>query len=605
MPGKKILSYALFEHASTPKPDVPFYERILPATLRSAKALYPDFEVRIHHDNSIYRNWYGDVLVRLAEREDVKLVYVDETEGRPLGQCALWRLLPLWEPDAEYVFCRDIDSVVTYRERCCVEEFIQSGMILHSISDHVQHECPMMAGMIGFNAYHFRQLLNFGAENFETAMRMDHGVDWSHKNADQQLLMYNFWPKMKHVALCHWLGGAKLDARDVRKVATELPSAKWIETFLPKVPKINAGARFIGDVADETGAIEAYDVWGRQQLQKVSGYGTKAAQGSWEVKNAEETCGIDQPHYNLIPVAERTPPRRYTVLSSDFSPDYMFYLPLASMLWRTVVGRTPLIILIGTAEEWLTHYKGKLVVAACRQAGAIIHFVPRIDGYRSSTVAKASRLYASLLPGLDPSDELMISDADLLPLERSFFERHDTQKHAMSFYFANAMTHDKEYPDVYPMCHMVATTKNWREAMGCAGRGPHMIECMEDDLGEEVGKYEDTKPEYRHRNGAGLFSDETYFATFLRAWSQYAGSSPKNVQFIDRERRPSGCPVGRKDKVDWDIKEPATDAHGYRPGWSDEHFGKLDALLVTLIESGKISTEQVREFYEFKEAFTR
>lgn len=65
-----------------------------------------------------------------------------------------WRFLPLDNPFVDFVICRDTDSIVSERERSCVQDWLISGKRFHIIRDHPHHGSKnglrIMGGMIGF-----------------------------------------------------------------------------------------------------------------------------------------------------------------------------------------------------------------------------------------------------------------------------------------------------------------------------------------------------------------------------------------------------------------------------------------------------------------------
>lgn len=551
---KRIISYSLFEHPACVYAGQVFYERILPATLRAAMVQFPDWIIRIHHDDSIYRNWYGDVLHALEQSNSIELVHCGHADN--MAKASLWRLKPIWDASVEYVICRDADSIETPRGKKCVDEFIASGLIVHAINDHPQHDCPMMCGMIGFNAPQFRNLLGMGAESWDVLIRMDkQGVQWEKKNADQQLLMYNVWPKCKHVAFQHRFAGIRPDPA-VRKSSTD-------DFIREPADEIN---RFIGDVADETAVLAFYE----------SPTTPEPHRSVFSVREAERHCNVEPDDAR----AYRFGSQRYAVMGCDRHPDYMFYLPIVSQLWR-LVGYTPLIFLIGIAQEWLNDKRAAGVLKLTRKAGAIINFIPALAGYRTSTLAKCVRLYASYLPYLHENDYLLTTDVDLLPLSKEFFWQGDTDK--LAFWFSNAYDQTAQ-PDMYPMCHVGGRAGVWRDLTNVKltpGAPPQyaVYGAMLNDLNSLLGPNRDVGDDYKYRNGAGLFDDEMYLAEFLRRWAGYK----KLCQFIPREKRPSGSPFGRLDKVDWDLAHweyDPFDAHAFRPtGWLGENLTRLEAIL--------------------------
>lgn len=121
-------------------------------------ALFPGYELRIHHDEHLFHANGGDVLLGLERRGLVKLVHVPSRPGQGKCERMLHRLMPAWDPDVEYVICRDVDSLPTWRDRRAVEEFITSGLDAHTILDSCSH-MGIMGGLCAFRAEVLRKMM--------------------------------------------------------------------------------------------------------------------------------------------------------------------------------------------------------------------------------------------------------------------------------------------------------------------------------------------------------------------------------------------------------------------------------------------------------------
>lgn len=190
--GKHVISLALF--GTDPR-----YWRALPLYIRAHHALFSGYELRIHHDDNILTAPYGDVLFGLERRGLLKLVRMGE-DGLAIGKCRamLWRLAPLADPDVEYVFCRDVDALPTWRERCAAEEFITSGLATGVIHDNPEH-VGMMGGLCHFKAtMEWRQMwrtLNSSAWEGNKPWQ-EHGTDQTYLNETWSLMEID--PVLEH-----------------------------------------------------------------------------------------------------------------------------------------------------------------------------------------------------------------------------------------------------------------------------------------------------------------------------------------------------------------------------------------------------------------------
>ena len=138
------------------------YWDMIPLLLRMHHSLYDaEWEFVIHHDRTDFSFYYGKALETMNEAGLVRLVKVNEPAV--LCKSMMWRMLPVWDSKAEYVFCRDADSLLTSRQRACVQEFIDSGKGIHGINDNNEHNIPLMGGMIGIKSSLFVQKTGFNS----------------------------------------------------------------------------------------------------------------------------------------------------------------------------------------------------------------------------------------------------------------------------------------------------------------------------------------------------------------------------------------------------------------------------------------------------------
>ncbi len=107
---------------------------------RIAKNIYPDFVCR----------FYVDALVPmpiLLQLEDLgcEIVHMN-CVGNNTGM--FWRFNAVNE--ADIVLIRDADSRIGEREKKCVDEWLKSNKLFHSIHDHPFHDFTVMPGLMGF-----------------------------------------------------------------------------------------------------------------------------------------------------------------------------------------------------------------------------------------------------------------------------------------------------------------------------------------------------------------------------------------------------------------------------------------------------------------------
>ena len=139
---KKIISFVLFGTEGR-------YCGNMAYNLIANSSIYPDFHLRFYvHKNSMETKGFK-LLKTVADKiPTVELETIDtDYQGTML---TTMRMKPLWEEEVEFLFCRDLDSIINSLERMSVEYFMKSGKGIHGIRSYVLHTVPFLAGLCGF-----------------------------------------------------------------------------------------------------------------------------------------------------------------------------------------------------------------------------------------------------------------------------------------------------------------------------------------------------------------------------------------------------------------------------------------------------------------------
>jgi hypothetical protein len=183
--------------------------------------------------STIYPNWtpvvYVDQAVPakvLGELRRLGALVVQGTTAIGLNKRA-WRFSAVLINDAEKVIFRDADSRLSFREKACVEKWLESGKALHIMRDHPYHANWIMAGMWGIDA-------KSGGSLVSTVLAKAKGVD---VGEDQYLLAKELYFFLQNKSLVH-------DSFFRRE--------KWAERF----PTRREGSQFVGERIDESGNPE-------------------------------------------------------------------------------------------------------------------------------------------------------------------------------------------------------------------------------------------------------------------------------------------------------------------------------------------------------------
>lgn len=174
------------------------YLRGLSLNLRMASIIYPSWHINIAVDESTYNSPYK----QFFDYHDINpQVHIDVVPDAPLCVMMLHRLNPIFN-GYDRVICRDIDSLVTYRERQAVDFWIKTGRVAHGIGDSVSHTLVFLGGMCGFISDGFKTLV--GVNSLQKLMALDATVDYNQKGSDQHTLNKIVLPKVASSIVEHF-----------------------------------------------------------------------------------------------------------------------------------------------------------------------------------------------------------------------------------------------------------------------------------------------------------------------------------------------------------------------------------------------------------------
>ena len=188
---KKAIAYCLFGYNKEKHPscfDFNSYLRALMLSMRMNRLLYPDFRTILETDKPTYMGHQGlfDGLKNCG-------LVININEEAPLTKAMLWRLKPVFDYNSyTHVICRDLDSPPTYREAQCVQEWINSDLAAHAITDSISHGIPMLGGLVGFHTGYWP--VRTGYQHWHE-MFNDVKIDFTQKGADQTFLNQYIYPK--------------------------------------------------------------------------------------------------------------------------------------------------------------------------------------------------------------------------------------------------------------------------------------------------------------------------------------------------------------------------------------------------------------------------
>jgi len=231
----KVIAYSIFS-APCEKFEFMSYLRGIYFNWRMNNLIYPGWKMYVTISRSIQNSEYNSFFLNLKANG----VWVDLHEDAVLCRSMLERMYPVIMSESvgiTHVICRDADAITTYKEAQAVQEWIDSGLGFHSITDNQAHSLPMMGGMIGFRTDIFRQLF----PQWKSLDYMTKRWNLTQRGSDQQLLMADIYPKAKDNMIGHFFQGCSEKVKILRtSVSNQILGVD------PKLWESNLTCRHIG-----------------------------------------------------------------------------------------------------------------------------------------------------------------------------------------------------------------------------------------------------------------------------------------------------------------------------------------------------------------------
>lgn len=229
------------------------------------------------------------------------------------------------------------------------------------------------------------------------------------------------------------------------------------------------------------------------------------------------------------------------ILSSDINPTYIEFWPIVSHAWKQIVGIRPTLALIAPLDFPID--------ASC---GDIIHIEP-LPNIPTSFQAQVIRL---LLPVYFPDEVCIISDIDLMPLNKYYFV-HSVADCTDDVFVVYRDGHFKN-TDIteYPMCYLAAKGSTFMHVLGI--NSP-------DDINRKIIEW--------YSLGLGWSTDQQIIYKSLQEWKDK-----------DTRLKKLGHTVTRRiDRADWQYNEQMLknnfyiDVHMVRP--YSKYQEQIDTIL--------------------------
>lgn len=130
---KKVISFSLWG-------DNPKYTMGAIKNAELSKTIYPDWICRFYCGKSVP----SDIIEKLKSYDNVEVIEMSE-DGDWNGM--FWRFYAC--EDADVMISRDTDSRLNLREKCAVDEWLNSEKDFHIMRDHPYHNTLILGGMWG------------------------------------------------------------------------------------------------------------------------------------------------------------------------------------------------------------------------------------------------------------------------------------------------------------------------------------------------------------------------------------------------------------------------------------------------------------------------
>lgn len=178
---KNVICFSLFGN-------LPRYCETAVLNVELAKRIYPEWTCRFYVDETVPKQ----VVNRLANK-GADVIYVNSEQKKISG--LFWRFFIFADPNVQCFIIRDADSMLSYKEKAAVDEWIVSGKRFHIMRDAIEHSELILAGMWGGYAGVFTNIENL-IEKFYDKLTV------RNKTIDQRFLR-ELYPTIAQSVLIH------------------------------------------------------------------------------------------------------------------------------------------------------------------------------------------------------------------------------------------------------------------------------------------------------------------------------------------------------------------------------------------------------------------
>lgn len=367
---EKIISFCLWG-------DIPRYNIGAIKNAELAYQYYPDFNCWFYiHQNSVP----ASTIETLARKSNVKIIFKNDEEIKP-NLFMSWRFHPYDDPNVELFISRDTDTRILEREALAVREWLKSDKTLHIMRDSPCHYPKILGGMFGLRKTPLivnmcEQISNYFQENTE--------------NDDQNFLADVILPSLPSLPSL----SSVFVHDEIKKYEGELCHKfpiPWDREF-----------HFVGEYVFEDESRDSYytNIQREYIQQNLSDRITANTRNTGNTGNTGTGNYINQEKTENFRLGK-------CLVACDNNKKYWEFFPLVKKCWKEIVGLDVTMIMVSDIiPEELLQYKDSIIL-----------FKP-IENINTAFQAQCIRL---LYPALLNCNGVIISDMDLIPLNKTFY----------------------------------------------------------------------------------------------------------------------------------------------------------------------------------------
>lgn len=210
--ARNAISYSMFGYNQSFANSFPFmaYLRLFSINLKMSELIYPGWRIVVHLDEPTYESEFREFFDYHVKGGRMKIEVLPRNE---LCWMMMWRLRPVFTDEYQYVICRDVDSLLHYREHQAVHNWIMNGRGVHAITDSPSHNLSLLGGMCGFKNPTLQQHIH--CNSWDQMMAMDGGeTNWATKGSDQFFMNKFILPRVDKTIVEHYIAGMPNSWRD-------------------------------------------------------------------------------------------------------------------------------------------------------------------------------------------------------------------------------------------------------------------------------------------------------------------------------------------------------------------------------------------------------